>query len=412
MRHRTVRLLAGMTAAVAALALAAPAAADTTVTTGAWTPGSPTGPGGTVPVADLHQLPGGTSGSPIVVSNNPETFTGNGWLMLHSRTTSTRGGSAHALSGTFPIYLYHQNGAGSTRYLHVFVTNPNAGSVTVSASGAAYTNAQKPLTSDPAQRAGTGPCYAVADAWSRGTTSSYLSGVSVAPGQAKQITRITMNASNIADGRFEVTASAGVYVYTAVTSDGNLGTAVNLSQQDTSYAPGNIKSETATTYGREAGVYSTSGWDTQTVNAPLPPAGNHYGLAVNTTSRQIPAPDQTTPALAALADSSTRSWGNYGHHYTIRLVLQNTAATSRTARVTFGSNITGATDVPGNTWNGPIAVTDNGTTVVQTVYTRPTVPLDQLGTYTVAPGASRTLTLDFYVPGLITAGSQLLLESI
>ncbi|MEV4411838.1 hypothetical protein [Catellatospora sp. NPDC049609] len=54
----------------------------------------------------------------------------------------------------------------------------------------------------------------------------------------------------------------------------------------------------------------------------------------------------------------------------------------------------------------------DGSAAVQTLYTRPTVPLDQIGTYAVGAGASRTLTLTFYVPGLITAGQQLLLETI
>ncbi|MEU8002287.1 DUF3370 family protein [Catellatospora sp. NPDC049111] len=410
MRHRTTGTLLATVAIL--LAAAAPAAADTTVPDTGWAAGSPAGPGGTVALANLRQLPGAVTGSPIVVSNNPETFTGNGWLMLHSRTTPARGGAATPLSGTFPLYLYHQNGTSTTRYLHVLISNPNAEPVTVTMRGAAYTNAQKPLTADPAQRAGTGPCYAVADAWTRGTTTTYLSGTSIASGKAVQPTRITMAASNIADGRFEITASAGVYVYTVVTSDGSTTTATNLSQQNASYAPGNIASESPTTYGREAGVYSTSAWDTGQVTLPLPAAGRHLGLAVNTTAKQEPALDQTTAGTATMGDSSTRSWGNYGHRYTIRLVLQNPSTSARTVKVTFASNLVAATDVPGNTWNGPATVTVDGSGAVQTLYTRPTVPLDQIGTYTVGANTSRTLTLTFYVPGLITAGQQLLLQTV
>ncbi|MEW2445772.1 DUF3370 family protein [Micromonospora marina] len=410
MRHRSLGTL--LVALAVLLAGAAPAAADTTVPDTAWTTGAPTGPRGTVPLADLDQLPGAVTGSPIVVSNNPETFTGNGWLMLHSRSTPARGGTARPLSGTFPLYLYHQNGTASTRYLHVLISNPNAAPVSVTVRGAAYTNAQKPLVSDPARRAGTGPCHAVADAWLRGTTTTYLNGVGVNSGKATQVTRITMNASNIADGRFEITASAGVYVYTVVTSDGSVTTATNLSQQNASYAPGNIATETATTYGREAGVYATSAWDTRQVTMPVPAAGRHIGLAVNTTVRQRADLDQTTAGLATHSDSSSRTWGNYGHRYTIRLLLRNPGTTARTVRLTFASNVTGPRDVPGNTWNGPAAVTVDGTTTVQTLYTRPTAPLDPIGTYTIGPAASRSLVVDLYVPGLITAGQQLLLQTL
>jgi hypothetical protein len=46
-----------------------------------------------------------------------------------------------------------------------------------------------------------------------------------------------------------------------------------------------------------------------------------------------------------------------------------------------------------------------------TVYTRPSAPRQQLAVLTLEPGERRTVTLETYVPGLITAGAHLLLET-
>ncbi|MFJ1958781.1 DUF3370 family protein [Streptomyces microflavus] len=392
--------------------LAHTSAASITIGEDQWTPGKPTAPGPTVARELLRPLPGSMTGPELVVSNNPETVTGPGWLMQHARTTSARGGSARALSGTFPLYLYHQNSTGGTAWLHVLVSNPGTTAVSVSARGTAWTNADKPLIQDPAQRAGTGPCYATSADWATGALRTYLTSTSVAPKKVVQAARIPMTGS-ILDGLLEITASGGVYTYTVVTTDGSLTTAINLSQTDGAAAPGNIIGQTETTYGREAGVYGGSHWSTGLTTVDVPAAGSHLGLALNTTVRQVAALDQTVPATAALSDSSQRSWGNYGAHYSIELALRNPSAQLRTARLVFGSNVTGATDVPGNTWNGAMAVSfDGAAPEIHTVYVRPTVPRDIIGTYALPPGATRTVALDFVVPGLITAGSQLLLESV
>ncbi|MER5967597.1 DUF3370 family protein [Streptomyces sp. NPDC002057] len=416
--RRSLLGMAGASLVGGALSLpatAGPASArseETVIGAGAWRPGPPTAPGPTVPRDLLLQLPGGTSGPEMVVSNNPETVTSTGWLTQHARNSQARGGSPRALSGTFPLYVYHQNSTGGQAYLHVLVSNPGSAPVTVSMRGAAWTNADKPLVQDPASRAGTGPCHATSLDWLNGTTRSYLATTSINPSQAVQAARLPMTGS-ILDGRFEITASAGVYVYTVVTGDGSPTTAINLSQTDSAWARGNIASQTATTYGRESGVYAGSQWRTGPVTIEAGALGSHLGLALNTTERQVPALDQTSPATAALRDSSQRSWGNYGARYDIDLVLRNPSAQARKVRVTFGSNVTGTQDVPGNTWNGALATTlDGGARQVQTVYVRPTAPRDTLGEYPVPALGQRSLRLEFYVPGLITAGSQILFESI
>ncbi|MBO1332311.1 DUF3370 family protein [Streptomyces sp. VRA16 Mangrove soil] len=377
-----------------------------------WTAGEPTAPGPTVVRELLHPLPGAYAGPEIVVSNNPETVTGPGWLMQHARTTVTRGGTARALSGRFPLYLYHQNSTGQTAYLHILIANPGAERTRVSLRGTAWTNKDKPLIQDPAQRAGTGPCYATSEDWLTGNLRQWLPSTAVEPGALIEAARIPMTGS-ITDGLFEVTAASGVHTYTVVTLDGSTDSARRYALDDTATAPGNVISQTPTTYGRMSGVYAHSFWDAGRSRVDVPAAGHHLGLAVNVTGRQVPSLDQTAPATAALTDSSQRSWGNYGSWYDIGLRLRNTSCEPRTVRVTFGSNITAATDVPGDTWNGALGLTvDDGPEEIVTGYVRPTEPRDTLATLSVPPRGSRDVRLRFIVPGLISAGSQLLLESV
>lgn len=377
-----------------------------------WTRGTPTAPGPTVARELLHPLPGSYGGPQIVVSNNPETITGPGWLAQHARTTTTRGGSAHALSGTFPLYLYHQNNTGQSAYMHVLLTNPGSGRTRVSARGAIWTNKDKPLVQDPASRAGTGPCYATSQDWLTGDVKQWLAPTELAPGAFIEAARVPMTGS-IMDGLFEIKASSGVHTYTVVTLDGRMDTAVRYALDDAAGAPGNTLPQTPTEYGRMSGVYASSYWDAGTSLIDVPAPGAHLGLAVNVTGRQVASLDQTAPATAAQSDSSQRSWGNYGSWYDISLMLRNPSAEQRTVQLTFGSNITGPTDVPGDTWNGALGMSvDHGHEEIRTVYVRPTMPRDLLATVAVPAHRTRHVRLRFIVPGLISAGSQLLLESV
>ncbi|MFF2815292.1 hypothetical protein ACFVT9_07090 [Kitasatospora cineracea] len=118
--------------------------------------------------------------------------------------------------------------------------------------------------------------------------------------------------------------------------------------------------------------------------------------------------------IAGIADSVLAQYRpNYGMRYAVRARLTNPSAEGRTAVLTFGSDVTAATDVPGDTWNGAASVrVDGGAARIATLYVRPTVPRCEIGRYVLAPGASTLVELEFEVPGLITAGSQLLFESV
>ncbi len=121
-----------------------------------------------VPDNSLHKPTTYIGGNKIYVSNNPEIFKGEGWLMNNAgKACSGRSSSAYPISGTFNLYLFHINQTGRTAYLHVLVSNPSPSTaITVQSKGSIYTNSTYPLTG-----AGTGPSFKVSENWL--TNSSY-----------------------------------------------------------------------------------------------------------------------------------------------------------------------------------------------------------------------------------------------
>ena len=365
-----------------------------------WTSGALTT--GIVPLTSLKNLEGGLSGSRIWKSNNPEVIRGDGWLMQNARTDATRGGAATPLTGTNAAYLFYINKSGATRYLHILVTNPNNVSITISGQGSVYTNADKPLGG-----AGTGPSYAVSGDWLAATPRTSFN-ISVGSKQAYQVYRATLTNGALVDGRFEITSSAGVYVYTVVTSSGTLTDAINASQGGP--AAGDIFSPAPDKFGREAGVYANSAW-TGSTSITIPTSSAYLGIALNTSAKNPSGPglqEQTAPAVMHLSDSSERTYANYGHLYDFTLALSNPTSSAKTVRLSIESNITGSTDTPSFTFSAPVSL--NGSTKV--VYLKPTAPKQTLATWTIPANSPFNARVKFYVPGLITIGQQLILENL
>lgn len=232
-------------------------------------------------------------GAKIYKSNNPEIFRGNGWLMQNSRTDATRGGSSFALTGTNPVYLFHINKSGVTKWLHLLVTNPNASAITVSSKGSCYTNTEKPLTGT-----GTGQSYFVAKDWLNNTLRQpQTTATSLAQYAAKEIFKIQVNNSSMVDGRFEITTSGNAYYYTVITGTGATSDAVTASQG--AFAAGDYYTESTNTYGREAGIYNNS-----TVSAEndldIPNTASHIGFALNTSSKFFSAIENQTATASTL----------------------------------------------------------------------------------------------------------------
>jgi hypothetical protein len=335
-------------------------------------------------------------------SNNPEIFNGTGWLMQNSRNDAVRGGIANPLSGCFQAYFFHINQSGGTAYLHLLASNPQGGSVTVSAKGSGYTNSTKPLTGKAA-----GQSYFVSKDWRDGTFQTNFTNRTVASSQATEIAKLTMNSSNMADGRYEICASAGVYLYTVVTTTGTTSDAVNKSQG--APASGQIYSTGPNTFGREGGVYEKSQVNGLT-NVVLPAAsGQTLGFSFNTASKFNSAlQEQTVPFNTRLSDSADRTYGNYGHKYDTTLRLFNTTGAARTVRVSFGSSFTAATNSPSFTFNS--AGTFNSAKV--DLWTTPTQPRQVLGTYVIAANSYVDARLTVFIAGLGVTNQQLSVETI
>ncbi|UTA48293.1 DUF3370 family protein [Simiduia sp. 21SJ11W-1] len=327
-------------------------------------------------------------------SNNPETVEGDGWLMQSGRVDALRGGSAYPLSGCFDVYLFHINKSGSTKYVHLLASNPNGTSVTITGRGSMYNNSEKPLVG-----AGGGLNYQVVYDFLFNTPRTTFN-TSIAPSTAKELVKIPL--SSMIDGRYEICASKGVYLYTVATSNGSANDAVNLSQSNP--APGFIAQPDVDKFGREAGVYQGSGVQAVQV-IDLPVGQGHIGFNFNTTNKIYTyLQDQTSGAVMHLGDSSDRTHGNYGHRYQVTLHVKNTQSFARTVSFSFASNLTGSG--PSFTWNSPAKL--NGS--LKNIYVTPQNPAQFLNSYSVPAQGSRSITLDLYVPGLITTNQQLILE--
>lgn len=335
-------------------------------------------------------------------SNNPEIYTGTGWLMQNSRSDAVRGGQANAVSGCTPAYFFHINQSGATAYVHLLASNPQSAAVTISAKGSAYNNATKPLTGKA-----TGQSYAVSKDWRDGTFLTSFSGRSVASGGATEVARLTMGPNNMGDGRFEVCSSAGVFLYTVVTTSGTTSDAINKSQGLP--AAGDIKSTSANTYGREAGVYQQSQVAGLT-HVVLPAGGGQYaGFAFDTNAKfNSRLQEQTSLFDSRLADSADRTYGNYGHQFDTTLRLYNTGSAARSVRVSFASSLTAATNVPSFTFNS--AGRYNGANV--DLFTTPTQPRQMLGTFSVPANGFYDARLLLTVAGLGVTNQQLIVEAV
>lgn len=335
-------------------------------------------------------------------SNNPEIYTGTGWLMQNSRRDASRGGQANPVSGCTPAYFFHINKSGGTAYVHFLASNPQPGAVTISAKGSAYNNASKPLTGKA-----TGQSYAVSKDWRGGNFLTNFSNRSVASGGATEIAKLTMGPNNMGDGRFEVCSSAGVYFYTVVTTTGTTTDAINKSQGLP--AAGEIKSTTANTYGREGGVYSQAQVSGLT-HVALPAGGGQYlGFAFDTNDKfNSRLQEQTSFYNSRLADSADRTYGNYGHEFDTTLRLYNTGSRARRVRLSFGTSLTSATNTPSFTFNS--AARYNGANV--DLFTTPTLPRQLLSTFGVPANDFYDARILVTIAGLGVTNQQLILETV
>lgn len=370
----------------------------------AWTQGS-LSPEAVVSEPDLHPLPGKAAGPPIFVSNNPEAFFSSGWLMQSSGTDSSRGGAPLALEGVFPLYLFHINASGGTKYLHVLVTNAGPTDLSIYANGSIFTSTQYPCAPDDGQ---PGQSYEVAKDWLSESfdLAEYISALSAQ--DVAEIARVRVNDADMVDGRIEIDTHGPVYVHVVVTSTGDFSDAVATSSG--APAKGEIVPPGPKSRGRQAGIYLHSEWEGE-FDVALPKLPSHIAFPITSATQvevdELGAQDQSAAALVHLDDSAERSYGNNGWKYGLDMSLTNGTDTPKTVSMWFAHHLQHSFGQQGYTWNGPIEVGDR----IRSVLTTPTRPKTRLETWVVEPGKTVRIPIKFYVPGLVTGGAQLILES-
>jgi hypothetical protein len=323
-------------------------------------------------------LPGGGTGAPVVTSNNPEIFTGDG--VLFSTASSTRGGTPLPLSGRIGVYLHHLNRSGAARRLRVLVESAAGNSAVVRAHGSGYTQADT-----GGLALGRSPDARVAADWILGRPRTVFG-----PAQVSQPAAIfdeRVPAGSEVDGRFEIDASAPVFV-----------TILAGERVDYSDAPGIVDSPGPGRLGREAGVYAHDTWAGEIALRVAAPGFRR--------AWRLDALEQAFPALLALADSARTSVGLYGDVYDLRLRLSHDGADARPRRVRI-SLATAATHFGSRAWDG-LWLVDGREVQAQLTAARPAAVLADVA---LAPGETRALSLRAMVLGLASTPEALVLES-
>jgi hypothetical protein len=402
------------------LALVFICACDGATATDSSVPSAPTGPTITVPVnvpasdweagivdqaslpprSTLKPLPGSASGNPVVTSNNPEVFRGNGTLFGTHAVSPTRGGGRLALTGPFGFYVHHLNRSDRTKTLSLVVRNDGISDAGVTFFGSGYTQ-----TETGGLGLGMSPDYRVSAEWLQGLHAVRLTGVTVRAGELRVLWSRRVNAGAEIDGRFGA-QSTGPLSAAVIVTDGDTP-AEALAALDVD-ADGDIaRSGTPPPpFGREAGVYANDTWE-GTIHATVPAGPRRVGLWVNTATGGGASQVQAFPALLSYNDSARESVGMYGNVYdlTIALSHDNADRNARRVRVLFGSLSTASIS---RYWDG-FGLVDGQPVVLRHV---PGSPVTTLAEFDLTPSSpTRVVRFRAMVPGLTSIPQALWLES-
>lgn len=348
--------------------------------------------------AELLPLPGGGVGDPVLTSNNPEIFTGEGLLYGNARPSPTRGGEAYPLSGDFGVYLHHVNQTGARAYVWLLVTNPGTSDVTVSAEGSGYDQ-----TETGGLGLGTSPDYRVSAEWIRGAPDTIVAETTLAPARPLVIYREDVNDRAELDGRFAIHTSAPVYVYVVTTAIDDVNEAIRLSRTD---AAGDyrVSGRPPPPYGRECGVYAHDTWLGR-FDVAVPSGPSHVGFVVNTATGTGFSQVQAFPALAHYDESAAEAVGMYGNVYDLDVgLVHDGAGSAHHVRVVFHSLASGAAS---RYWDG-LAIVDGREVIVRHVPGSVSTTLAELD---LAPGETARVHFRAMVPGLASIPQALTIES-
>jgi hypothetical protein len=357
---------------------------------------------GTPARGELLPLFGRGEGEPVLTSNNPEAFTGDGTLYTNARALPARGGKATRLprtdGGSFGVYLHHLNQSGKVSFVTLLITNPGGAAVDVSLAGTGYSQEETGGVG-----LGSSPDYRVSRDWITGQrTATATARVESGKGAVLWSKRVAQN--HEVDGRFTLTASAAVNVYVVAAPDASATAALTLTQPIRE-APGDYRESgsPAPPFGRAAGVYAHDTWRSA-FDAELPDGVKHVAFMVNTATGGGLPQVQAFPALARLDKSAAEAVGMYGNVYDVDVGLLNRGTAARRVRVAFHSLSKGSVS---RWWDGASLVDGALTNVLHVPGSETTTLFDG----EVLPG-QRRVRFRAMVPGLASIPQALSIETL
>jgi hypothetical protein len=411
--------------------------------------------GAVIPIADLKATGGNLVGNPILVDNMPEIIESEGWLMAPPQIN----GNKQAVSGDMEYYTFHYNKTEVAGYYVLLASNPQRDkAITINAQGVLLAKDDVGVFTFP-NYVIEKESYEVADRFINNNFNVNTGDISIpflGSGQsnAKVLTYRKVGNGNGIDGRFKMKITGQAFIYSVFviqkpgeTIDKMLQRAIQMATTDTGSTAdiakradgewldkfgyivetfsGNTPVGTpAGRYGRECGLYQKSGWQINN-DITLPATKGFLGFCMVNDRKTVNYPeDQTSPNTALTPvdvrrypliknfSNATRSYGNYGHYYDITFKIINTQARSRNVALSFAFNSPDASK-PNARFVGAmkVKVGNNAETTVP-VMVRLNDPRKSLANFTVGASISQTVKIRFYVPGLITAGNQLIIESL
>jgi hypothetical protein len=387
----------------------------------------------------------------------PEIIESEGWLMAPPQIN----GNKQAVTGDTEYYTFHYNRTNVAGYYVLLASNPLRNeAITINAQGVLLAKDDVGVFTFPnTDYVIEKESYEVADRFINNNFNVNTGNLSIpflGSGQsnAKVLAYRKVGNGNGIDGRFKMKITGQAYIYSVFviqksgeTIDKMLQRAIQMATTDTGSMAdiakrakgewldkfgyivetfsGNTPVNTpAGRYGRECGLYQKSGWLINN-DITLPATKGFLGFCMINDRKTVNYPeDQTAPNTAltlvdarrypAIKDFSnaTRSYGNYGHYYDVTLKFINTQARIRNMALSFAFNTPDASKQNAR-FVGAMKVkvgTNNETTVP--VMVRLNDPRKNLASFTVGANTSQTVKIRFYVPGLITAGNQLIVEAL
>jgi len=398
-------------------------------------------------------------GVPLLVSNNPEEFHGDGLLFGTGNTGARR--PIDAVTGAyqtlaldrFGIYIHHINKSKIKKYISIFFSNPNNEPVTIRLKGSAY------QTDDGTHSWArtNSPSQAVSRDWLEESVNDIkrkpepeCPNSPVRTTGLKEEKFIILPAANQepvgsnyavvwqaplsdganVDGRFWVNADKPVFAYVVASGSNQTPNVYNASMQD---APGDIrvpglpanvtldtdfdakttndkKAVATVTLGREAGVYE---FDTAAMELNVMAPGRNqavgYFLTIDAGEKSVwrellpsrAIAEQTFAPLMAYPDSAQRSVGMYGTNFDVRALITNPLQSKKTVAV----NLVSFGCAASRCYDGWVGITARDDEQIlpqgyKRVLTTPESRVFELGRVEVNPGQTKTVRLLTMIPGL------------